>query len=91
MAALLDSLSEGEIFSTHKDAAARWMNSENEIFSAHKDAVARWMNRFIHENMYFEDEAKTVSSVLGVTTDDVFCIATRIIRSGALSAEEEQN
>ncbi len=51
MAALLDSLSEYEIFSTHKDAVAKWMNSENEIFSAHKDAVARWMDRFIHENI----------------------------------------
>lgn len=73
MAALLDSLSEGEIFSTHKDA------------------VARWMKQFIHDDMYFEEGARTVASVLGVKTNDVFSVAERIIQKGALSAEEEQN
>lgn len=63
--------------------------SENGIFSAHKDAVARWMNTFIHSNVCFDDEAKTVASVLGITTNEVFSIAQRIIQSGALSAEEQ--
>ena len=49
--------------------------SGDEIFSAHKDAVARWMNTFIHSNVYFDDEAKTVASVLGITTNEVFSIA----------------
>lgn len=63
--------------------------SEDEIFSAHKDAVARWMNDFIHSNVYFDDEAKTVASVLDITTNDVFSIAQRIIKEGALPAEEQ--
>lgn len=63
--------------------------SGDEIFSAYKDAVARWMNTFIHSNVYFDDEAKTVASVLGITTNDVFSIAQRIIQNGALSAEEQ--
>lgn len=63
--------------------------SENGIFSAHKDAVARWMNTFIHSNVCFDDEAKTVASVLGITTNEVFSIAQRIIQEGALSAEEQ--
>lgn len=65
--------------------------SEDEIFSTHKDAVARWMKQFIHEDMYFEEGAKTVASVLGVKVSDVFSVATRIIQEGVLSAEEEQN
>ena len=63
--------------------------SRDEIFSAHKYAVARWMNTFIHSNVYFDDEAKTVASVLGITTNDVFSIAQRIIQEGALPAEEQ--
>lgn len=63
--------------------------SGDEIFSAHKDAVARWMNTFIHSNVYFDDEAKTVASVLGITTNEVFSIAQRIIQEGALPAEEQ--
>ena len=63
--------------------------SGDEIFSAHKNAVARWMNTFIHSDVYFENEAKTVASVLGITTNEVFSIAQRIIQSGALSAEEQ--
>ena len=46
--------------------------SGDEIFSTHKDAVARWMNTFIYSNVYFDDEAKTVASVLGITTNEVF-------------------
>ena len=63
--------------------------SGNEIFSAHKDAVARWMNTFIHSDVYFENEAKTVASVVGIETNDVFSIAQRIIQNGAMSAEEQ--
>lgn len=63
--------------------------SRDEIFSTHKDAVARWMNTFIHSNVYFDDEAKTVASVLGITTNEVFSIAQRIIQEGALPAEEQ--
>ena len=62
--------------------------SEDEIFSAHKNAVARWMNTFIHSNVYFDDDAKTVASVLGITTNEVFSIAQRIIQNGALPAKE---
>ena len=62
--------------------------SGDEIFSAHKSAVARWMNTFIHSNVYFDDEAKTVASVLGITTNEVFSIAQRIIQEGALPAKE---
>lgn len=62
--------------------------SGDEIFSAHKDAVARWMNTFIHSDVYFENEAETVASVLGITTNDVFSIAQRIILNGALPVEE---
>lgn len=62
--------------------------SGDEIFSAHKNAVARWMNTFIHSSVCFNDEAKTVASVLGITTNDVFSIAQRIIQEGALPAEE---
>lgn len=63
--------------------------SGDEIFSAHKNAVARWMNTFIHSDVCFENEAKTVASVLDITTNEVFSIAQRIIQSGALSAEEQ--
>lgn len=65
--------------------------SEDGIFSAHKDAVARWMKGFIASSAYFEDEAKTVASVLGIRTNEVFYIAQRIIQNGILLAEEEQN
>lgn len=61
--------------------------SGDEIFSAHKNAVARWMNTFIHSNVCFDDEAKTVASVLGITTNEVFSIAQRIIKEGALPAK----
>ncbi len=47
------------------------------------------MNDFIHSNVYFDDEAKIVASVLGITTNEVFSIAQRIIQDGALSAEEQ--
>lgn len=63
--------------------------SGDEIFSAHKDAVARWMNTFIHSNVYFDDEAKTVASVLGITTNEVFSIAQRIIQEGTRPSEEQ--
>lgn len=63
--------------------------SENGEFLTYKSAVARWMNNFIHRNVYFDDEAKTVASVLGITTNEVFSIAQRIIQEGALPAEEQ--
>ncbi|MFW5502594.1 MAG: hypothetical protein ACOCO5_04870 [Segatella copri] len=62
--------------------------SENGEFLTYKSAVARWMNTFIHSNVYFDDEAKTVASVLGITTNEVFSIAQRIIQEGALPAKE---
>lgn len=63
--------------------------SENEKCLTYKSAIARWMNDFIHSNVYFEDEAKTVASVLGIKTNEVFSIAQRIIQEGALSAKEQ--
>ena len=63
--------------------------SGDEIFSAHKDAVARWMNTFIHSDVYFENETKTVASVLGIKTNDVFSVTQRITQEGALPAEEQ--
>lgn len=63
--------------------------SENEEFLTYKSAIARWMNDFIHRNVYFEDEAKAVASVLNIKTNEVFSIAQRIIQEGALPAEEQ--
>lgn len=70
-------------------AVIRDILSENEKCLTYKSAVGRWMNDFIHSNVYFEDEAKIVASVLGIKTNEVFSIAQRIIQEGALSAEEQ--
>lgn len=70
-------------------AVIRDILSENEKCLTYKSAVARWMNDFIHNSVYFENEAKIVANVLGIKTNEVFSIAQRIIQEGALSAEEQ--